>query len=127
MRRPNSSAVWRHSTESAHLAGVHFHDLRHAGNDFAASTRAPASLSDGADGSQLDPGSAALPAPDPRTRPDCQFGNERTFCDCSVGRHRARCRCLSRQGDSLLRRSFRVADDLPQSRWGQISMSRGRP
>jgi integrase len=40
MRRPNFSRTWRVATESARLTGIHFHDLRHAGNHFAAGTGA---------------------------------------------------------------------------------------
>jgi len=40
MRRPNFSRTWRMATESASLTGIHFHDLRHAGNHFAAGTGA---------------------------------------------------------------------------------------
>jgi hypothetical protein len=36
MCRPNFSRTWRMTTESASVAGIHFHDLRHAGNQFAA-------------------------------------------------------------------------------------------
>lgn len=36
LRRPNFSRVWRKAITYTGLAGVHFHDLRHAGNTFAA-------------------------------------------------------------------------------------------
>lgn len=35
-RRPNFQPVWRDAIEKAGLEGLHFHDLRHAGNSFAA-------------------------------------------------------------------------------------------
>ena len=34
--RPNFSPIWRRATVKAGLVGVHFHDLRHTGNHFAA-------------------------------------------------------------------------------------------
>jgi integrase len=40
LRRPNFTRTWRRATASAGLTGVHFHDLRHAGNHFAAATGA---------------------------------------------------------------------------------------
>jgi integrase len=40
LRRPNFTRTWRRATASAGLTGVHFHDLRHAGNHFAATTGA---------------------------------------------------------------------------------------
>jgi integrase len=40
LRRPNFSRTWRRVTASAGLTGVHFHDLRHAGNHVAAATGA---------------------------------------------------------------------------------------
>lgn len=36
LRRPNFSRAWRQAMSGAGLAGVHFHDLRHAGNTLAA-------------------------------------------------------------------------------------------
>lgn len=38
--RPNFSSVWAHALDGAGLAGIHIHDLRHAGNHFAAMTGA---------------------------------------------------------------------------------------
>lgn len=38
--RPNFSSVWARALEGAGLAGIHIHDLRHAGNHFAAMTGA---------------------------------------------------------------------------------------
>jgi integrase len=40
LRRPNFSRTWRSATESAGLAEIHFHDLRHTGNHIAAATGA---------------------------------------------------------------------------------------
>ncbi len=36
LRRPNFTRVWSRATAEAGLEGVHFHDLRHAGNTLAA-------------------------------------------------------------------------------------------
>lgn len=38
--RPNFSSVWATALDGAGLAGIHIHDLRHAGNHFAAMTGA---------------------------------------------------------------------------------------
>lgn len=38
--RPNFSSVWARALDGAGLAGIHIHDLRHAGNHFAAMTGA---------------------------------------------------------------------------------------
>jgi integrase len=40
VRRSNFSRIWRNAITAAALPGVHIHDLRHAGNHFAASTGA---------------------------------------------------------------------------------------
>jgi integrase len=38
--RPNFSSVWKRALKKAELSGIHIHDLRHAGNHFAAMTGA---------------------------------------------------------------------------------------
>jgi integrase len=38
--RPNFTSVWVRALDGAGLAGIHIHDLRHAGNHFAAMTGA---------------------------------------------------------------------------------------
>ena len=40
LRRSNFSGIWRNAVAAAGLSGIHIHDLRHAGNHFAASTGA---------------------------------------------------------------------------------------
>jgi integrase len=34
--RPNFSPIWARALTKAGMTGIHFHDLRHAGNQFAA-------------------------------------------------------------------------------------------
>lgn len=40
LRRANFSRIWRKATEKARITSIHFHDLRHTGNTFAAQSGA---------------------------------------------------------------------------------------
>jgi integrase len=68
--RPNFSPIWARALAKAGMTGVHFHDLRHAGNHFAAVSGGVNPRADGPDGARQCERGARLSAQDsqPRSR-----------------------------------------------------------